>query len=101
ASVEARLRYADTLSRLGRTREAVGQYECLRQRPPAPPEAVIGLARCRYDLNDADEARRLLDGLLADHPDQVAALVERGRLALRDGRTGDAERALRRAVEAA
>jgi predicted Zn-dependent protease len=98
-SAEARLRYADALSRLGRTSEAVGQYECLRQRPPVLPEVVIGLARCRYDLNDADEARRLLDGLLADHPDHVAGLVEHSRLALHADRPADAERDLRRAVE--
>jgi len=103
ASTEARLRLANTLNLLGRTWEAVGQYECLRQRhrPPVPPEVFVGLARCRYDLHEMDEARRLLDDLLAEAPDHVPGLVERGRLALREHQPDVAERDLRRAVELA
>jgi predicted Zn-dependent protease len=62
---------------------------------------VLGLARCRLDLHELDEAGRLLDGLLAERPDHVAALVERGRLALRRGREAEAEPDLRRACELA
>ncbi len=101
ASAAARLRLAALLEHLGRTGEAVGHYEYLRRRPPVAPEVIVGLARCRFDLDETTEARRLLDELLVAHPDHVAALVERGRLALREVRPEAAERLLRRAVELA
>ncbi len=100
-SADARLALADALYRIGRPREAVGQYECLRRRPPVSPEAILGLARCRYDLHNVEEARRLLDGLLAKHPDHVAALLERGWIALHHERPDDAEPLVRRAVKIA
>ncbi len=43
-------------------------------------------------------ARELLDAVLAEHPEDVAALTERGRLALADDDISGAERWLRRAV---
>jgi predicted Zn-dependent protease len=95
---KARLRLAETLSRLGRVREAVGQYDCLRRRLPGNAEVTLGLARCDHDLHELAEAQRLLDELLAAQPDLVPALVERGRLALRMGQPAQAEEGLRRAV---
>ena len=47
---------------------------------------------------DLDEARRLLDGVLAEHADNVAALIERGWIALHHERPEDAEKLLQRAV---
>jgi predicted Zn-dependent protease len=112
---EARLHYADALDRVGRVPEAVGQYGCLLRRLGAtaasdragsPPrltqpwhtEIVVQLARCRFDLHDLAAARQLLDGLLAEQPRHVRALVERGRLALHEADFDRAELRLREAV---
>ncbi len=97
-SVDTRLSLADCLARLGHTREAVAHYEYLRQRPPGSPEPILGLARCRHDLHELDEARRLIEDLLAERPDCVPALVEGGRLALQSGQVQQAEERLQRAV---
>ncbi len=82
-SVEARSGLARLLYRVGRGREAAGQYERLR---------------CAYDADDPGRAGQLLDGLLARHPDHFAALVERGRVAFRQGNAAAAEGWLRRAL---
>src|SRR5262249_28630888 len=54
-SSEARLGLANTLARLGRTREAAAQYEELRRRQPGNAAVVLGLARCRHDLHELAE----------------------------------------------
>jgi tetratricopeptide (TPR) repeat protein len=97
-SNEARLGLAGALYRAGRPRDAALQYEQVR---PAGPEALLGLARCRYALHEPDEARQLLDELLARRPDHAAALTERGRLAYNAGRPEEAVEWLRRAAAAA
>jgi tetratricopeptide (TPR) repeat protein len=95
---EARLHLASLLQRLGRPREALPHYECLRVRLPGTAEVLLGLARCRHDLHDLDETRRLLRTLLAAHPDQPAALLELGLLDFHAGDTGGAEKWLRQAA---
>jgi tetratricopeptide (TPR) repeat protein len=97
-AVEARLRLALTLERLGHPREAMGHYNYLRQRQPDNPEALLGLAHCRRDAHELAEARQLLDELLKAHPDQVPALVERGRVAFQLESIDAAEVWLQRAV---
>lgn len=76
---EARLGLAGTLYRLGRPRDALIEYERLRQEQPPNVEALLGAARCRYSLNEVDEARRLLDLALEQCPADAAAALERGR----------------------
>src|SRR5262249_49165306 len=98
ASHEGRLRLAETLQRLGRVREAVAHYELLRQQQPGNPAILLGLARCRFDSHELQQAEELLDTLLAAQPDHVDALVERGRLALCRGQVADAEEKLSRAA---
>src|SRR5207248_4440281 len=93
--LDGRLTLARVLARTGQAPEAAAHYEWLRARPNPPPGVVLGLARCRLDLHELDEAGRLLDGLLAERPDHVAARVARGRLALRRGREAEAEPDLR------
>jgi tetratricopeptide (TPR) repeat protein len=100
-SFEGELGLAGALYCLGRPWEALLVYERLYALQPTHPEVLLGLARCRYIQHDVDEARRLLDDLLAQHPHQAAALLERGRLALHAGQGVEAEKWLRRAASAA
>jgi tetratricopeptide (TPR) repeat protein len=95
---EARLRLAVTLERLGHPREARAHYDYLRQRQPDNPEVLLGLARCRREAHELEEARQLVDEMLKVHPAQVAALVERGRLAFYLESPDAAEVWLQRAV---
>jgi tetratricopeptide (TPR) repeat protein len=97
-SYQARLGLADTLQRLGRIREAIAHYEILRQQQPRNPDVLLGLERCRFDSYELEQAKELLDILLAAHPDHIAALVERGRLALSRQHAAGAEEALSRAT---
>jgi tetratricopeptide (TPR) repeat protein len=98
ASTEGRLRLAETFERLGQIREGVAHFEWLRQRQPGSASVLLGLARCRFDLHELEQARELLDDLLTAQPDNVAALVERGRLALCQGQEVLAEEKLWRAA---
>jgi tetratricopeptide (TPR) repeat protein len=93
-----RLRLAETLQRLGRVREAVAHFQCLRQERPGNPAVTLGLARCWFDSHELAKAEELLDTFLQAQPDHVAALVERGRLALSRGQLDDAEGKLSRAT---
>jgi predicted Zn-dependent protease len=77
--------------------EAAEHLERLRRRA-ADPELLLGLARCRRCLGQVDEARRLLDEVLARQARHAEALSERGKLALQTGRPAEAERWLRRAL---
>jgi tetratricopeptide (TPR) repeat protein len=97
-SFEAQLGLAGTLYRVGRPWEAMLLYEQLRPLQPANPALLLGLARCKYSLHEVDEAQRLLHELLQQNPDDAAALLERGRLALHAGQLADAEQWLRRAA---
>jgi tetratricopeptide (TPR) repeat protein len=97
-SEPARRHLAETLLVVGPPDEALAQFRWLADRWPARPDVRLGLARCRRQLGEADAARELLDGLLAENPDNGEALWERGQLALDDGRPAEAEPLLRRAV---
>jgi Tfp pilus assembly protein PilF len=100
-SFEARLGLAGTFYRVGRPWDAAVEYEQLRRLQADNPEVLLGLARCRFNLGEADEARRLLDDLLKRHPGDAAALLERGRLALHAGALVEAEKWLGQAAAAA
>jgi tetratricopeptide (TPR) repeat protein len=95
---EGRLGLAEVLNRLGHVREAGYHYDVLRQRQPANPAVLLGRVRCHFDSHELEPAQQLLDTLLAQQPDHVAGLVERGRLAFRLGQLAEAETRLARAV---
>jgi predicted Zn-dependent protease len=101
SSAEARVTLAGVLNRTGHTREAIYHYEFAQRTWPGDPAILLGLARAYADAAELNEAQRLLNELLAGHPEHVDALVERGRLALRRGRAAEAEPFLARAVRAA
>ncbi len=101
-NIAARLRLGELLlNRMHEPDESLGHFEAARARGPSDPEARLGLALCQRALGHADAARELLDGLLAERPDDARALAERGRLALDEGDAARAESCLRRAVELA
>jgi predicted Zn-dependent protease len=52
---------------------------------------LVGLARCRYRLGHAEQAEQLLERVLAAYPEHVAALRERARIALEQGREAEAQ----------
>jgi tetratricopeptide (TPR) repeat protein len=100
-SDQARLRLAQVLARLGRIGEAAAHYQCLHERQPHNSEVAVGLARCLQDLAELEQATQLLDTVLASHPDDVAALLERGRVAVRQADLENAEIWLGKAVQLA
>jgi Tfp pilus assembly protein PilF len=78
--------------------EALEHFEILRARLGETSRILGGLACCRRILNQSDEARRLLEQLLAREPRNGRALGERGRLALQHESAAAAEPWFRRAL---
>jgi tetratricopeptide (TPR) repeat protein len=70
----------------------------LHQADPQNKRVRFMLATVTHGLGELEEARRLLDGLLADNPDDVYALTERALLAVHLNDAADAEARARRAV---
>lgn len=98
---KVRQRVAEMLLRLSGPAAAVEQFELLRRRQVTNPALTLGWAQCRKALGAPDEARQVIDGLLAEHPDYIPALIERGKLALDEGQMDEAERLFRAAVQRA
>jgi tetratricopeptide (TPR) repeat protein len=94
----ARLKLGESLLIAGTPAEALEQFLWLHERRPDHGPVRLGLARCRRRLGQADDARRLLDGLLAEHPGRGELLWERGQLDLEDGDAAGAEAWLREAA---
>jgi tetratricopeptide (TPR) repeat protein len=99
-SLEARLIWAEANEHAGQTETAARAYAWLYERGQRSPGVVLGLGRCWQDLARFAEARQVLDAFLAEQPARADVLVERGRLALREGGTTPAEPYFRRAVVA-
>jgi predicted Zn-dependent protease len=96
-SDKVRLSLAEIQVVLGRYDDAQGHFEQLRRRRPKDAAVLFGLARSLAGRGQKAEALRLLDGLLADHPDDWKALGERGWLYVQLDRPADGEPDLRRA----
>jgi tetratricopeptide (TPR) repeat protein len=90
ANYRLRLQLARLLLRQKKTEEAARQFERI---PPDHREraVLLGLARCRDEQGAPDQARQLLDELLAKHPQDVEALILRGKLDMGVDRKADAE----------
>jgi len=98
---EARDRLAAVLVETNQPQEALPHLEYLCRSRPNDAGLSVRLAECRDLLGEQDEAARLLDEVLARHPDLPAALARRGKLALHAGQFAEAEGLLRRATAAA
>src|SRR5262249_36125811 len=72
--------------------------EYLNTRLPGDALVEIYRARCRDQLGRPEEAVQILDALLARQPDNVGALYERGKLAIRLKDPAAAENLLRKAA---
>jgi tetratricopeptide (TPR) repeat protein len=94
-----RLRLAEVLVESSQFHEARPHLERLRQEQPANAEVLIALARCRMVQLRYDDARALLDSVLAAHPDHFDGLLYRGKLEIQSGNYVEAERWLRKALE--
>jgi predicted Zn-dependent protease len=92
-----RLSLAEIEVVLGRFSDAQEQFEYLLERQPKNPSVLFGLARCLAGRGQKEQARQVLDRLLADHPDDWKALGERGWLLVELDRPAAAETDLRRA----
>jgi tetratricopeptide (TPR) repeat protein len=87
------------LEDFNRAGDALEHMERFRAVHPDDPEGRLGVARCKSQLGEREEAEQLLDQVLAVNPRSALAWAERGKLALRGGNAQAAEPSLRRAVE--
>jgi tetratricopeptide (TPR) repeat protein len=94
-----RLRLVELLIESSRHAEALSHLEQLHIAQPTNPDVMTGLAACRIVQLRRDEAHKLLEEVLAAHPDHFAAILLLGNLEREDRRYGEAERRLRRAIE--
>jgi tetratricopeptide (TPR) repeat protein len=93
----ARRRLAGLLLRQ-RPREALTHLQHLCAVHAEESGLLVNLAVCHKNLGENDEARRLLDRVLAADPNNPGALVERGILEIELGNPGGAESWLRHAI---
>jgi Tfp pilus assembly protein PilF len=95
---DVRLQFAGQLIQSRQLQEALEQYQYLRPRLGDTPRVLGGMACCLSALDKPDQARRLLEQVLAEDAHNALALAERGRLALQYELPTEAEKWLRRAV---
>jgi predicted Zn-dependent protease len=81
----------------GQYRKALDHLEALSGRLPGPDVPILE-ARCRAALGQFEQARKGLDAILAEHPDNGLALRARGEVELKAGQAVRAEPWLRRAI---
>jgi tetratricopeptide (TPR) repeat protein len=98
ANDDVRFRLADCLLENGQYREGIKHLEELRRRQPHNSQVLVRLAFGLHHLTRSDEARQILDEVVAREPDLVPALTGRGQLALETETPAKAEGWLRRAV---
>ncbi len=94
-----RLRLAQILIESSRHMEALPHLERLRSEQYSDPNVSVALAACWVVQGRIDEARRLLDEVLAANPNHFAALRQRGNLERDAGQYAESERWLRKALE--
>jgi tetratricopeptide (TPR) repeat protein len=98
ADDDARLRLANALLENGQPADALDHLELLRRRQPNNPEVLVRLAFAWNAVGRLEDSLRLIDEVLARHPDFPPAISARGQLAFLAERPAEAETWLRRAV---
>jgi tetratricopeptide (TPR) repeat protein len=78
--------------------EAAEQLEYLRKRQPENFKVQVELAECWSAQDRVNDATQLVEAVLAQQPEFPPALSLRGRLALKEGNSAEAETWLRQAV---
>jgi tetratricopeptide (TPR) repeat protein len=97
---EARLQLASTLLEQKEVAKALEQYDYLSANGYRSRGVLLGLARCHVGLGHVDQARAILDDLVARYARDHEVLGERGRLALnQERRPAFAEKWLRESVK--
>lgn len=96
---EARVLLAGLLLDLGQAQEALPHLEIMRVRQPHNSSVAARLGQALALLGRPEEATQLLDEVLQRNPDMSLALLERAKLALREGQLEQAEPWLARACE--
>jgi tetratricopeptide (TPR) repeat protein len=96
---EPRLMLAGLLLDLGQAEEALTHLEWVCRRQPRNFSAKARMGQALVLLGRPEEAIPLLDDVIAQRPDVPIALLERGKLALRDEQHEQAERWLREACQ--
>jgi tetratricopeptide (TPR) repeat protein len=94
-----RLRLAQILIESSRHSEALPHLERLWAEGEKAPDAAVALAACRLVQGRLEDARQLLEAVLAAHPDHFGALRQLGNLEREAGRYAESERLLRRALD--
>ncbi len=87
---ESRFHLAESLMIDGQFQEALPEFEKYLHVRPDHAGSLVGLANCRFSLNDPEETGRLLDRLLARHPKNPGGLFLRAKLALNRGQAKQA-----------
>jgi predicted Zn-dependent protease len=98
ANYEARGHLAWALLQSKASKSALPHFEHLHLQKPDDAHVFLGLALAHRGIGEPDVAARLMDELLAQHPDDQDAVRERGLLAFSRGDMEQAEQWLRRAV---
>jgi tetratricopeptide (TPR) repeat protein len=98
ADDDARLRLANSLLENGQPADALDHLELLRRRQSNNPEVLVRLAFAWNAVGRLEDSLRLIDEVLARHPDFPPAISARGQLAFLAERPAEAEGWLRRAV---
>jgi tetratricopeptide (TPR) repeat protein len=94
-NLEVRMRLANCLLEANRSEDALEHFLILKQKFPGNEMVRTRLGRCYYAMGQFDEARRVLDELLAEQPRCAAALTARARLAVQEHDNSAAEAWLR------
>ena len=93
-----RERYATIERRIGKTAEAIREWQSLARQFPQYPSFQLQLARTLREVGRYEEAAASLGWVLEYQPDAQVALVEGARLALARGRRAEARGYARRAT---
>jgi predicted Zn-dependent protease len=81
--------------------EAETYWQKLYQHRSEDLEARVNLALCRGELGQVQQAKKMLQAVLEEHPDHLLALRGLGRIFLQQQEPAEAEIWLRRAIRAA